>query len=258
MKNAVLITGASSGLGLEFSKIFAREGYNLVLVARHEKKLLELKDQLEELYRIKVEVIPKDLSKQYSAKELFEATTEKNIEVEVLVNNAGFGDFGDFINADLSKQEEMVDLNVKALMQLSHMYLKGMKERDRGKLLNVASVAAFEPGPLMSVYYATKAFVLSFTEALSVELKDTNIIVSALCPGPTKTGFEKKADTEGRGIFKNLKVSTSKYVAEYGYKSLMKGKVIATPGLNNKTLVFSAKISPRSLVRRVSYLIQKV
>ena len=257
MKNTALITGASSGLGYEFSKIFAREGYNLVLVARNEKKLLELKNELEEEYKIEVEVIPKDLKNHDSAKELYEATTEKNIEVEVLVNNAGFGDFGDFINSDLSKQEEMVDVNVKALMQLSHFYLNDMKKRNRGKLLNVASVAAFEPGPLMSVYYATKAFVLSFTEALSVELKDTNIIVSALCPGPTKTGFEKNADTIGRGIFKNLKVSTANYVAEYGYRSLMQGKVIATPGLNNKTLVFSAKIAPRSLVRRISYLIQK-
>lgn len=258
MKNVALITGASSGLGLEFSKIFARKGYNLVLVARHEKKLIELKNELEAEYKIKVEVIAKDLAKKDSARELFETTEEKNIEVEVLVNNAGFGDFGDFINSDLTKQEDMIGVNVTTLMQLSHMYLKGMKERNRGKLLNVASVTAFEPGPLMSVYYATKAFVLSFTEALSVELKDTNILVSALCPGPTKTGFEEKAESKGKGIFKNLKISTAKYVAEYGYENLLKGRVIVIPGANNKTLIFLGKISPRKVVRELSYLIQKL
>ena len=152
----------------------------------------------------------------------------------------------------------MIDVNVRALVKLTYFYLNDMKEKNRGKIMNVASLAAFQPGPLMAVYYATKAFVLSFTEALSVELKDTKIKVSALCPGPTKTGFEDKANLETSGLFKNLKIATAKEVAEYGYKSLMKGKVIAVYGAINKLIVFLGKVSPRSLVRYCTYLLFKV
>jgi len=257
MENVVLITGASSGIGLEFSKIFAREGYNLLLIARNERKLFSLKKQLERDYKIKAEILPKDLYKRHSAEEIYKFTKEKNIQVEILVNNAGFGDFGEFASSNLKKQEEMIDVNVRALVKLTYFYLNDMKEKNRGKIMNVASLAAFQPGPLMAVYYATKAFVLSFTEALSVELKDTKIKVSALCPGPTKTGFEDKANLETSGLFKNLKIATAKEVAEYGYKSLMKGKVIAVYGAINKLIVFLGKVSPRSLVRYCTYLIQK-
>jgi len=257
MENVVLITGASSGIGLEFSKIFAREGYNLLLIARNERKLFSLKKELERDYKIKAEILPKDLYKRHSAEEIYKFTKEKNIQVEILVNNAGFGDFGEFASSNLKKQEEMIDVNVRALVKLTYFYLNDMKEKNRGKIMNVASLAAFQPGPLMAVYYATKAFVLSFTEALSVELKDTKIKVSALCPGPTKTGFEEKANLESSGLFKNLKNATAKEVAEYGYKKLMKGRVVAVHGFKNKTIAFGGKVFPRSIVRYVTYLIQK-
>ncbi|MBU5454477.1 SDR family NAD(P)-dependent oxidoreductase [Caproiciproducens sp. MSJ-32] len=257
MEKVVLITGASSGIGLELSNIFAREGYNLLLVARNEEKLLSLKEKLEKDYKIKVEILSKDLYKREAAEEIYNFTKEKNIQVEILVNNAGFGDFGEFSSLDLKKQEEMINVNIMALVKLTYYYLKDMKRKNRGKIMNLASLAAFQPGPLMAVYYASKAFVLSFTEALSVELKDTDIDVLALCPGPTKTNFEEKANLETSGLFKNLKNATAKEVAEYGYKMLMKGRVVAVYGITNKTIACLGKFLPKALVRYASYLIQK-
>lgn len=257
MNETVLITGASSGIGMEFAKIFAREGNNLVLVARNEGKLLSIKNELETAYGVQVDVFVKDLSEKDSAYDIFDFTVEQKIEIDILVNNAGFGDFGAFQNCDWQKQYDMVQVNMLALMQLTRFFLKPMVKNKKGKILNIASTAAFQPGPMMSVYYASKAFVLSFTESLSVELKNSGISLMAFCPGPTKTGFEDKAELQESGLFKHLKNATPKEVAEYGYQQLLKGKVVVIHGWTNKSLAFLAKIMPRKLVRNFIYHIQK-
>lgn len=257
MDKTVLITGASGGIGFELAKIFAREGYNLILTARSEDKLVALKTTLEKTCKIKVEIFPKDLSARGAAKELYDFTVQTGITVDVLVNNAGFGDYGEFTRCNLKKQNEMMDLNIVALVELTRLFSEEMLKRGTGKIMNVASVASFVPGPLMSVYYATKAFVLSFTEAIAVELKNSGVSVSALCPGPTATGFVEKAELGRSGLFKNLKSMTAADVAEYGYQSLMSGKVIAVPGLMNKLGALLSQLMPRKLVRETVYRIQK-
>ena len=253
MTRVVLITGASTGLGAEFAYKYAKEGYNLLLIARSEDKLLKLKMELEKTYNISVFVLVKDLTVRQSAKEVFEYTENNNLIVDILINNAGFGDFGKFADSNLEKQTNMIELNIITLVELSHYYLKEMIDRNNGKILNIASVASFMPGAMMSIYYATKAFVLSFTEAVSEELSKFNIKISALCPGPTSTGFEDNANVS----FSSVKMSSAKEVVEYGYEKFMNTKdVVIIPGVNNKLLTFTAQIMPRKLVRKAVYLIQ--
>ncbi|HIT91111.1 MAG TPA: SDR family oxidoreductase [Candidatus Merdenecus merdavium] len=256
MKKTALITGASSGLGLEFAKIYAKQGYHLVLVARNEGKLYSLKSELEKKYQATVHVFAKDLSLDDSPFDVFDYVLEHHIVIDTLINNAGFGDFGTFAHSDLQKQTDMVHVNVLTLMQLCHLFLKPMIQRGNGNIINMCSIAGFQPGAMMSTYYATKAFVLSFSEAISVELKGTGVSVMALCPGPTKTGFEEKADLGMSGLFKNIKNSTAKEVAEFGYKKMKKKKVVAVHGINNKIIVFGSKILPRKVVRNLVYKIQ--
>ncbi|MGN1098433.1 MAG: SDR family NAD(P)-dependent oxidoreductase [Clostridia bacterium] len=258
MRKTALITGASGGLGAELARIFAREGYNLVLVARSGEKLEALKNEVEDGFKTRAEILVKDLAEKDGAKSVFEFTNQKGIDIDVLVNNAGFGDFGPYADSGWDKQYDMIQLNITALIQLTHCYLKPMIERGGGKILNLASIAAFQAGPLMSVYYASKAFVLSFTESLSVELKGTGVTVTALCPGPTRTGFEKAANLKNSRLFKNLKTASAKQVAEYGYKKLMKNKVIAVQGIANKALICASKFAPRRLARYVVYTIQRI
>lgn len=258
MNKTALITGASGGLGLSFVNIFARDGYDLVLVARNGDRLEEIKKEIEGKYNIKVSVVPCDLCASNGAQEVFEATKGANIHVDVLVNNAGFGDFGDFYKSDLSKQVRMVDLNCTALMELCHLYLPDMVKNGGGNILNVDSIAAFQPGPLMSVYYATKAFVLSFSQALTRELKGTGVKVTALCPGPIRTNFDAAADLGESGLFKNLKVWDPNVVAEFGYKNMKKGKSLCICGFLNKIIVFANRFAPRCLVRELVYHLQKI
>ena len=257
MKKTVLITGASGGLGAEFAKIFARCGYDLVLVARSEDKLAEIKNALESRYGVSVRVFCKDLSEKEAAREIYMFTKKNRLHIDILVNNAGFGDYGKFVSRDLQKQYEMIQVNVTALVQLTHYYMREMARNGGGRILNVASIASFQPGPLMSVYYASKAFVLSFTEALSVEMRGSGVYLTALCPGPTKTGFEERAALGRSGLFKNVKNSTASEVAEYGFRKLMSGSVIAVPGALNRFILSLSKHAPRSVVRRAVYLIQK-
>lgn len=257
MRKTALITGASGGLGYEFAKIFASEGYHLVLVARSEGKLYIMKEKLEKAYGINVYVCAQDLSKQNASMRVWEYVQEKKIAVDVLINDAGFGDFGKFANSDWEKQYDMLQVNITALTQLTHLFLKPMIERRQGKILNLASIAAFMPGPKMSVYYASKAYVLSFTEALSVELKGTGVSVTALCPGPTNTGFAKNAELGKSRLFKSFEKTTARSIAEYGYETLMTKQVVAVPSRKNKLTLLAVRLLPRSIVRRIVYLVQK-
>ena len=249
MDKTALITGASSGIGKEFAYIFARENHSLILVARSGDKLLEIKNDLESKYpEIKVTTISKDLAEQNSAQELYSEVKKLGLKIDILVNNAGFGDYGKFLETDIEKEKQMIDLNIKSLTE--------MLSKKSGKVLNVASTAAFLPGPLMAVYFATKAYALSFSEAVAEELSETGVTVTALCPGPTESHFQKTSNMNQSKIVKNRKLPTAKEVAEYGYKSLIKEKVVAVHGFSNKVSVFLPRILPRFLVRKIVKRVQ--
>jgi short-subunit dehydrogenase len=222
-----LITGASNGIGLELAKVHASKGDNLVLVARNKSKLDELKKELEKQYKITVYTIGKDLSAQNAAQEVYEETTKQNIQVDYLINNAGFGDFGMFVETDWNKELQMINLNITTLTQFTKLYLQDMVKHRSGKIMNVASTAAFQSGPTMAVYYATKAYVLSFSEAIDNEVSDKGVTVTTLCPGATESGFQAAAAMEESNLVKGKKLPTSKEVAEYGYNAMMKGKTVA-------------------------------
>lgn len=253
MNKTALITGASLGIGYEFARILADHHYNLVLVARSTDKLNALADRLS---NVRVQVIAKDLSKPGSGAEIFEELKQKNIQVDVLINNAGFGDYGMFHECQLERQLQMIDLNVRSLTELTHLFGKMMVNRKDGKILNVASTAAFQPGPLMSVYYSTKHYVLAFSEALANEWQDLGVTVTALCPGPTESGFQEAANMGRSKLFKNFKLPTSEEVALYGYEALMRGDRVAVHGTINKILTSTVPFLPREWVTSVVRKIQ--
>lgn len=241
-----LITGASSGIGLELARIHASKGDDLVLVARNKSKLDELKIEFENQYKVNVYTIGKDLSASNSAQEVYDETSEQNIQIDYLINNAGFGDFGMFIEADWDKELQMINLNITTLTQFTKLYLKDMMNRGSGKIMNVASVASFQPVPIMAVYSATKAYVLSFSEAVNNEVRDKGITITALCPGLTESGFQAAAAMEESKLVKGKKLPTSKEVAEYGYDSMMKGKAVVIHGLMNYLLASAVRFVPRA------------
>lgn len=244
-----LITGASSGIGLELAKLFAADGHDLVLVARSTDALKDLAADLEKRHRVRVTVIPKDLSRIESCREIYEECREAGLRISFLVNNAGFGGWGPFWKTDFGRETEMMNLNMISLATLTKFFLKDMVEANEGKIFNVASTAAFQPGPLMAVYYATKAFVLSFSEALAEELKETRVTVTALCPGPTDTNFKNAAGMEKSMLFsKHLKMDVGS-VAKAGYEGMKAGKVIVVPGFKNSAIAKIVRLIPRSLVR---------
>jgi uncharacterized protein len=247
MSKTALITGATSGLGYEFVKLFANDGYNLVLVARNKQKMEEIKRSFP---TIAVTIISIDLSTPNAAKEVFEIVGKQGITIDVLVNNAGFGLLGHFDVLDIQQQLNMIQLNIAALTELTYYFLQKMKQKNSGKILNVASTAAFQPGPLMAVYYATKAFVLSFSEALVEELSDTQITVTTLCPGPTKTNFGAVANVEGTKMFS--RAMNSDIVAKQAYDAMLKGKRVVVTGGFNKVGTIAAKFLPRSIAAKVA------
>jgi uncharacterized protein len=251
-----LITGASNGIGLELAKAHASNGGDLVLVARNITKLEELKAELEKQYKVKVYNICKDLSALNAALEVYEETKKQKIEIDYLINNAGFGDFGMFVDLDWSKQLQMINLNITTLTHFTHLYLKDMVKRKSGKIMNVASTAAFQSGPTMAVYYATKAFVLSFSEAIDNEVSDKGVTVTALCPGATESGFQVAAAMEESALVKGKKLPTSKEVAIYGYKAMLKGKTVAIHGFMNAILANSVRFTPRALVVKITRKLQ--
>jgi uncharacterized protein len=252
MKNTALITGASGGIGMELAKVHAATGGDLVLVARNKAKLDELKKELEAQYGISVYVIAKDLSVNDATKELEEEKKKAGIDIDYLINNAGFGDFGMFTETNWHKELEMINLNITALTQCTKLYLQDMVVRGTGKIMNVASTAAFQPGPTMAVYCATKAYVLSFTEAISNEVANKGITVTALCPGATESGFQAAAAMQHNALFNNKKLPTAKQVAVYGYAAMLKGKTVAVHGFMNTIMASSVGFMPRALVLKVS------
>lgn len=256
MSEYALITGASSGIGFELAKIFASHNHNLILTARSQGSLEKLAEELRATYKVKVEVAPMDLGLESSPIGLWKFCQERNLKVDILVNNAGFGDNAVFVTSDWQKQAQMMDLNMKSLTHLCHLFLPAMKAAGKGAILNVASTAAFQPGPFMAVYYATKSYVLSFSEALNEELRGTGVYVTTLCPGPTISGFQQAANMDTALLFK-LGVPGSRAVAEYAYKALMARKVVAVHGLSNKIMAFSVRLTPRALLVRIVRVLQE-
>ncbi len=252
MKNTALITGASNGIGLELARIHASKGGDLVLVARSKTKLDELKAALEKQFKVSVYTIGKDLSATNAAQEIYDETNKQNIRVDYLINNAGFGDFGMFTETDWDKELKMINLNITTLTLFTKLYLQDMVKRRSGKIMNVASTASFQPGPTMSVYCATKAYVLSFTEAVSNEVSDKGITVTALCPGATETGFQSAGTMDESNLYKGKKLPSAKEVATYGYSSMIKGKAVAIHGMKNYILSNSIRFIPRAMVLKVS------
>lgn len=248
-----LITGASSGIGLQLAKIFAREGSDVILVARSETKLHALANELVETYNIQATVFIHDLTAPDAPEKLFNQVQQNNLVVDTLVNNAGYGDYGEFASSSWANQQGMLSLNIGALTQLTHLFLPGMLQRGRGKILNVASTAAFQPGPMMAVYFASKAYVLSFSEAIAAETEGTGVTVTVLCPGPTQTNFASNASMDKIALMENVSPDsfpTADEVAEYGYRSLQKAQVVAVHGTFNKILTFSNRLTPRALIRK--------
>ncbi|MER3482581.1 MAG: short-chain dehydrogenase [Meiothermus sp.] len=248
--NTALITGASGGIGEALAKVFAAHSFNLVLVARSEDKLEALAENLAKAHNVQAHAIAADLSEPKSGAEVIDKLDALGLSVDVLVNNAGFADFGEFYKSDLNKQLQMIALNVTTLTELTHRVLTGMVERGRGFILNVASTAAFMPGPLMSVYYATKAYVLSFSEAIREELRGTGVSVTALCPGPVATGFQSRAAMEGSKLLSNPMnpPTTPDGVAKAGYEALMRGQAVIIPGFMNQMQALAPKLLPRAMV----------
>lgn len=248
MKQTTLITGASSGIGFELSKIFAEKQYNLVLVARREQKLQEIQTNLETVYPVKVTIIALDLTKPDAPQMLFDTLARQQIQIDILVNNAGFGDYGFFVESIWEKMQQMIQLNIMAVTHLSRLFLPGMIQRGYGKILNLGSTAAFQPGPLMAVYFATKAYILSFTEAIANELQDTGVTATVLCPGPTESEFQVTANQQASGLIKGKKLATAPEVAQLGYQTLIQGKTVVVHGLSNKLLIFVNRFVPRNLI----------
>lgn len=247
----VLITGASSGIGLELAKCFAAAGCRLVLVARNTEALEKLAEELRRENKIEVVVLPADLSSPETSKRIFQELSSQKISVDVLVNNAGFGLHDAFVKLPLQRQLEIIQVNVMALTELTGLFLPGMIERRRGGILNVASVAGFLAGPHMAVYYASKAFVVSFTEALAEEIAGSGVIVSAFCPGATETNFSQVARGQNSRKSKTIKMPAEQ-AARYGHQAFRKKQIVSIPGFQNRFLVFLIRILPRWAVRKAA------
>lgn len=255
-KTTALITGASLGIGRELARVFARQGHDLVLVARSRGRLEELKAELEPKYQIHASVLVSDLSVPGACGELFGKVRDLGLHVDYLVNNAGIGLHGPFQENELFREMEMIQINITALTELSKLFLPGMIREKRGGILNVASTAAFQPGPLMAVYYATKAYVLFLSEAMHEELRGSGVTVTTLCPGPTRSEFQERAGIGHVKLFTYAAMAPEP-VAEAGYRGLMRGKSLVIPGFLNQLTAFSTRLSPRWLLPRIVRWLQE-
>jgi len=255
-RKTALITGASFGIGLELARIFAREGHDLVLVARSGDKLRQLAAELEKNYNARSLILAADLTDPGACAYILDQTTRASLEVEILANNAGFGQYGMFAESDLEDCLRQIQLNVTALTHLTRLYLPEMVGRKSGRILNVASTAAFQPGPLMAVYFATKAYVLHFSEALANELSGTGVTVTCLCPGATATEFHKRANASQMNLLK-MGSMDARTVAEDGYRALMTGKPVVISGFKNWLVAQSVRFSPRKMVTAIARNLQE-
>jgi short-subunit dehydrogenase len=251
-----LITGASGGIGAEFARVFAREGWNLVLVARDEEKLGRLSYECGLRHGVQILTLAKDLALPGAAQALYDSLAAENFTVEALVNNAGFATYGLFKDTSLEDERQEIALNVVTLTELTKLFLKPMLANGRGRILNVASTAAFMPGPLMAVYYATKAYVLSFSEGLSNELQGTGVSITCLCPGATESGFQARARMEESRLFKGRKLPSAASVAEAGYRALLAGRRLEIPGMANRIGAFAPRLVPRGAILQAVRRIQ--
>ena len=244
-----LITGASTGIGYELAKLFAKDKHNLILVSRNKIKLESVKNELEK-YNIDIKILALDLLKSEDIKNIFNYVEINKLNIDILVNNAGIGTFGDFNDIEWKKDEELIDINIKALTQLTKYFLPKILECKNGGILNVASTAAFCSGPRMAAYYASKAYVLNLTEAIYEEYKDNGIKISCLCPGPVKTSFQGKAGIKKSEAAKKYLMDAEE-VAKICYKDFNRGRLIIIPGMKNKLLVMGNKLLPRSISRKI-------
>ncbi len=252
MKKTALITGASKGIGKELATIFASNRCDLVLVARSATQLQQLKEQITRKYPVSVYIIIKDLSVANAPREVFDELKANQIDIDFLVNNAGFGDYGEFAFTEWERYRQMIDLNVSALTHFCNLYISDWKGRKNGKIINISSTAAFQPGPMMAVYFATKSYVLHLSEAIAKELENTGITVTAVCPGPTSTHFGNESGMNASKLVKNVKILDAATVAQQSYDAMMRGKPVIIVGGMNKIVPFFIRFIPRSWVATLS------
>ncbi len=255
-KMTALVTGASGGIGLELARLLAADGHDLVLVARSGDKLARLAEELTGKHEMAARVLVADLARPEAPGEIFDDLQAKGVAVDVLINNAGFGSYGLFAETDLRSELDLLQVNVVALTHLAKLFLPQMIARRRGYVMNVASTAAFQPGPLMAVYYASKAYVLSLSEALANECEGTGVVVSALCPGPTETGFVAAAGMGDSKLFDRGSMD-ARTVAVEGYRGMLNGKTLVIPGFRNALVARTVGMMPRRLVTKVVRGIQE-
>jgi len=249
--STVLITGASGGIGYELAKLFARDRHNLALVARSRDKLAQVAAELQP-NGITVKTIALDLAAPPAPKFLFDQLQREGVSIDILVNNAGFGIHGEFAQMPEDEILGQISLNITALTELTRLFLPAMVARRGGRIMNVASTAAFQPGPMMAVYYATKAYVLSFSEAIANELSDSGVTVTCFCPGATHTGFAKRAGFENSRLFKRIGAMSVEKVARDGYRALMEGRTTIISGAHNWVVAQSTRFAPRKMVTAIS------
>jgi short-subunit dehydrogenase len=252
-----LVTGGSGGIGLELAKVLARHGFDLVLVARSRDTLEAEAGKIEGQYNVKAHVFTADLRRREAPEAIRDFLLNEDIPVEILVNNAGFGLGGEFSETELARELERIQVNIAALTHLTKLFLPAMIKAKSGRILNLASTAAFQPGPLMAVYYATKAYVLSFSEALAEELRNSGVTVTALCPGATRTDFAAVAQVSNSRLFSLFGTADAADVAEYGFRAMMDGTRVAIPGFKNKIVAQANRFSPRALTAKVARIAQQ-
>jgi uncharacterized protein len=251
-KGRTLITGASTGIGRALAEVFAEHGHDLILVARNREKLQACAIELEQKHKVKVAWFTEDLSEPGGPGRVHRSVSAEGLEVDILVNNAGAGLYGQFVNTELNAELKMIQLNVAVVAELTKRFLPGMVQNQHGRILNVASTAAFVPGPWMSVYYATKAFVLSFSEAIAYELRPKGVTVTTLCPGPTESEFQVRSGSQRSRLFEAF-LMDAPTVARAGYNGTMQGQTVVIPGLRNKLIPVAARLIPRPMMAALSH-----
>jgi len=247
-----LVTGASGGIGYELAKLLAKHHHNLVLVARSGDRLSQISSELQSQFGVSVKTVALDLAAPPAPQFLFDQLARENIAIDVLINNAGYGQYGEFAKSTLEESLGQIQLNITALTALTALFLPGMLARRSGRIMNVGSTAGFQPGPLMAVYYATKAYVISLSEALANELAGSGVSVTCLCPGATETNFAGRAGNDRSRLFQNLKPMDAATVARDGYRAMMKGKTLVISGFRNWLAAESVRFAPRRAVTAIS------